>query len=229
VIERLQSILINAADGQRSVSDDRQYVTWRQELLQRLDYIPGLVATHPTVESFMAYAKGIPSKGARVEQVRKDFAPFVAALDDTGTFRAVSSSWTGIDNPVLRLKAAQELLPLARAGIEGLIATLSEGGGNNGPILDERQEAIDNLRELHRVLGEVLSAIDSGHFADRMGEGLAAEAVRYAKRATAALRDDPMPFLASGLLFGLLSAAGFPVAASILGGTAIAIRKDAKR
>ncbi len=233
IAERLQSILINAALGERSVGDDRQYGPLRSELRRRTKDMPELLVTHPTVESFVAQARGIADKNQRVIRVQQGFRELIgelyAPLAAPPPAPISASTWTGIDHPIVRLMIAKQLLPLAQTGIDGLIAELSKPTSNNGPILDERQEAINNLRELYRVLGEVISAADSGNFEDCMGQGLAAEAVRYVKRAGEALRNDPMPFLANGLITAVLTACGFPVGATILGGTVLAIRKDAAR
>lgn len=98
--------------------------------------------------------------------------------------------------------------------------------GNGAPLLDEREEAVGHLRKLHGTLGDLLAAADSGHLDDALGQGLAAEAARYAKRAARALRDDPMPYVASGLLNGLLAVCGFPGVGGFIGGIALNIRKN---
>jgi len=106
-----------------------------------------------------------------------------------------------------------------------MIAALSEPNANNAPILDERKEAIENLRSLNRTLTEYLAAVDAGHLDDDLGQGLAAEASRYAKKAARALRDDPMPYLSSALLLGIFSACGMPGIGGYLGGVALNLRK----
>lgn len=122
----------------------------------------------------------------------------------------------------------RNILPLAQAAVEGMIAALSDTGGNGAPLLDEREEAVAHLRKLHDALGDLLAAADAGHLDDELGEGLAAEAARYAKKAARALRDDPMPYLTSGLLNGLLAICGFPGLGGFLGGIAQNIRKNAE-
>jgi hypothetical protein len=107
-----------------------------------------------------------------------------------------------------------------------MIDALSDTGGNGAPPLPEKAEAIENLRLLHRSLGDLLAAADSGHLEDALGQGFAAEAARYAKRAAKALKYDPMPYVASGLLHGVLAACGFPTIAGFLGGIAMNIRKN---
>jgi hypothetical protein len=227
--ERLQSILINAADGRRSVGDDSQYPNLRRELLRRVSSGPPLLSTHPSVDSFSAYIRGIRGKPARVERVRSEFSPLIDAVSGPIISSIESSDWTGVESKTERLLIVRNLLPLAQAAVEGMIAVLSDTGGNGAPLLDHKQEAVEQLRKLHGALGDLLAAADSGHLDDELGEGLAAEAARYAKRAARALRDDPMPYVTSGLLNGLLAVCGFPGVGGFLGGIALNIRRNAEK
>ncbi len=226
--ERLQSILINAADGRRSVGDDSQYPDLRQESLRREVSSPPLLLTHPTVDSFSAYIKGIRSKAARVQRVRDEFGPLLGSLEGETKTVVDSSAWTGIQSRSERLQVVRHILPLAQAAVEGMIAALSDTGGNGAPLLDEREEAVAHLRKLHGALGDLLAAAYAGHLDDELGEGLAAETARYARRAARALRDDPMPYITSGLLNGILAVCGFPGVGGFLGGIAQNIRKNAE-
>lgn len=106
---------------------------------------------------------------------------------------------------------------------------LAQPGGNNGPLLDERIEALEHLQALHHALGELLAAAHTGRLGDDLGQGLAAETARLAKRATRALRDDPAPYLTSGLLLGILSACGLPTIGEYLGGIAMNMRRHARK
>ncbi len=220
--------MVNAAEGRRSVGDDTQYPDLRKELLRRVDYAPPLVITHPTVDSFSAHIRGTKGKPARVEQVRAEFSPLLSKLSVTLNGSADSSSWTGVQNRTERLVVVRNLLPLAQAAVEGLITTLSDTGGNGAPLLDEREEAIEYLHKLHGALGDLLAAADAGQLDDDLGNGLAAEAARYAKKAARALRDDPMPYVVSGLLNGLFAVCGFPGVGGFLGGIAQNIRRNAQ-
>lgn len=227
--ERLQSILINAAAGRRNLADDRQYNTLRRELMRREVEVPSFLLTHPSVDSFTASIKGVPNKAEREERIRNDFFPLLRSLGQGEMRIADSATWTGEPSRAARLKTVRTLLPLARTAIDSMIATLSEPNPNNAPILDERKDAIENLRELHRTLGELLNAIDGGHFDDELGQGLQAEAARFAKRAARALRDDPMPYLSSALLLGIFYACGIPDVGGYLGGVALTVQKHARK
>lgn len=136
-----------------------------------------------------------------------------------------AEAWTGPKRPVERLQAVRTLLPLAQVAVESMIATLSEPNANGAPLLEGREEALQHLRDLHRTLGELLSAVDRGHFDDELGQGLAAEAARYGKRAARALRDDPMPYVSSALLLGLFTACGLPGIGGYMADVAFNVKK----
>jgi hypothetical protein len=63
IVERVQSILINAAEGRRSVGDDAQYDKLRRELIRRPFSTPPLVSTHPSVDSFSAFIRQLEVGG----------------------------------------------------------------------------------------------------------------------------------------------------------------------
>jgi hypothetical protein len=140
-----------------------------------------------------------------------------------------SMSWTGISSRKERLVAVRSLLPIAQSAVETLIEELGKPGDNGGPLLDERAEGLMALRELHKNLGLLISAVEAGRFEDDLGEELAAETVRYARRAGDALKNDPMPFAVSGLVFTLLAVCGMPDVGGFLSGAALAIQKRGSR
>jgi hypothetical protein len=226
IAERLQSILINAAEGRRSISDDGQYSQLRRKLDLHLATTPELLRTHPSVDSFSAYIKGINSKRERVKRVRHEFGPLLGLVEKPSNTDSSAGAWTGIESGIARVRAVKSLLPLAQSAVEGLIAALSAPNANGAPLLDQHEEAIENLRCLHQTLGSLLDAADCGHLDDELGSGLAAEAARYAKRAARALSRDPMPYLSSGLLLGILTACGFPGIGGYLADITLNIRKN---
>lgn len=229
LVARVQSILINAAEGRRSIGDDQQYPDLRRELKRRRLDTPPLVSAHPSVDSFSAYIKGIETKRERVERVREEFSAVLDAVENGSAAATDASAWTGEPGRVARLKTVRTLLPLAEAAVESMITTLSEPNPNGAPILEEREEALKHLRELHRTLGELLSAVDAGHFEDELGQSLLAQAARYAKRAARALRDDPMPYLSSALLLGVFEACGLPGIADYIAGVALNVKRHGRK
>jgi hypothetical protein len=217
VIERVQSILINAAEGRRSIGDDAQYDKLRRELIRRPFSTPQLVSTHPTVDSFGAFIRGISDRRERVKLVRDQFEPLFQPFADPPQSAFDASEWGASPSQGSRLKTVRSLLPLAQAAVDSMITTLSEPNPNGAPMMEHKKEAIEHLRELHRTLGELLAVVDAEGL-DAKGQRLLAEAAGYAKRAARSLRDDPMPYLASALLLGIFEACGLPGIAAYLVG-----------
>jgi hypothetical protein len=227
--DRLQSILVNAAKGQRSLTDDRQYPRLRQELARRQITPPPLIHIHPTVDSFTAYIRSAGERPQVIERVRREFDDLYRSIEAAANPGVDSSTWTGVADRRMRVAAVRQLLPLAQAAVEGLMVQLAQPGANKGPLLDERIDALEHLRALHHALGDLIAAIDAGDLDDDLGQGLAAETARLAKRATRALRDDPAPYLTSGLLLGVLSACGLPTIAEYLAGITLNMRRHATK
>lgn len=136
-----------------------------------------------------------------------------------------STAWTGASRPAARLIAVKTLLPVANAAIEELILSLDERGHNGGPPLNTTVEAINSLRSLHTVLGQIIEAADNGAIDAAYHDGMVSEACRYAKRAATKLRDDPMPYAMSAMVLAVLSACGFPGLGGFLSGFAANIQK----
>jgi hypothetical protein len=228
VAERLRSMLMNTAEGRRSVADDRIYPELRNALASRGYDLPSLVFTHPSLDSVTAALKRISGKAGRAEAVRDELNPFLDMLREPRSEPVDSAVWTGQEGRTAKLKLVRGLLPLAQNAVESMITTLSEPNANGAPLLDSRVEAIEELRKLHHALGELLSAVDSGHLDDELGQNLQAEVARFAKRTAKALRDDPMPYLSSALLLGLFTACGIPGLGAYLGGVALTVKKHAR-
>ena len=129
LVQRLLAILINAAEGRRSVSDDNQYPNLRGELRRRSQILPKLLLTHPTIDSFTAEIRGISKKTDRVRRIRNEFAGLSQAQHSAGHEATDAADWTGVQSRPARLKAVRNLIPLAQAAVEGMIASLSDTGG----------------------------------------------------------------------------------------------------
>ena len=230
----LQNVLLQAAEGARQGEIDAEYKTLRTNLLRNEEYsdiVPRPVRVNRDLGAFWAEFKSFsPQWEPRRQWIREQFAPLfdrAEALERTQDSTSISAEgWTGVESRTGRLKTVQSLLPLAQSAIEGLIDQLSQSGDNGGPILDQRIEAIEQLKSLHEALGKLLDSIETGRFDDDLGLGLAADAARYAKRAARILKDDPMPYVVASLLLGIFSACGFPGIGGHLSGVALTIRKN---
>ncbi|EZP57282.1 hypothetical protein [Sphingomonas sp. RIT328] len=236
-----QNVLLRAVEGARDAAIDQEYRAMRAALIADPKYeqlVPEFVNRHhdlgslwPTLKSFS------PQWEPRRVEVRRQFKPSIAQADRADPFASTaqqqwlgdppydSTAWTGGVTTASRLASAKTLLPVARAAVERLIESLDEPRHNGGPPLDETVEAIQSLRALHSLLGEIIDAADDGALDRAYNEGMVAEACRYAKRAAKKLRDDPMPYAMSALLLAVFTACGFPGVGGYLGGVAANVHR----
>lgn len=223
----LQDLLLRAVEGARDDLIDQEYRAMRGVLLADAryeDFVPSFVQRHRDLGSMWPALKSFsPQWEPRRVEVRRQFEPALAEAEkppalDAGGFD--SSAWTGAIKPAARLAAAKTLLPVAQAAVENLIKELDRPGHNGGPPLETTIEAVEALKALHAVLGEIINAADEGTLLSPFNQGLVLEASRYARRAAKKLRDDPIPYAMSALLLSVLTACGFPGVGGFLSGVA---------
>ncbi|MES2442906.1 MAG: hypothetical protein V4574_08755 [Pseudomonadota bacterium] len=234
---RLQAILLQAAEGARGPELDHEYQELRRLLLEDHTYsavIPTFVRRNRDLGSLWPALKSFsPQWEPRRVEVRNQFEGALATAERIEFFGKPgdvppgydSSAWTGAIKGSDRVKAVQTLIPIAQNAVEHLIGVLEAPRHNGGPLLDEMTAAIECLRQLHRTLGEMLSAADEGKLLDAFNDGLPTEAARYAKRAAKALRDDPMPYAVSATILAIMAACGVPGIGGYLTGVALSMKK----
>lgn len=234
---RFQGILLEAVEGARGVELDYEYGELRRMLLADpayKDVVPAFVRRHRDLGSLWPAMKSFsPQWEPRRVEVRKQFEPALELAEraelfgnaDTNPPGYDSTAWTGASKPSDRVTAVKTLIPIALHAVDHLIASLEAPRHNGGPPLDGTQEAVENLRLLHRALGDLLIAADDGKLTDTLQRGLATEAARYAKRAAKALRDDPIPYAFSATILAVMSACGLPGIGGYLAGVAINIKR----
>lgn len=246
VVLRLQAILLQAAEGQRGPGLDREYRDLRRALLADPSYemvIPKFVRRHRDLESLWPTFKSFsPKWEPRRQEVREQCEPLLAEAERMVASENVvfsdhleaevvhrpgfdASAWTGAASPAERVLAVKTLMPVAQNAVEQLLALLNAPGHNGGPPLDEVEEAIGELRQLHAALGVLLTAADEGRLGQAFNAGLATEAARYAKRAARALRDDPVPYAIAASILAVLTACGLPGIGGFLASVAIQMKK----
>jgi hypothetical protein len=242
-ILRLQSILLQAAEGQRVGEIATEYKQLRSALLQDNTYkevTPKFLRRYRDLESMWPAFKSFSAQWEpRRQEIREQFEPLFAEAERLELFNSMASSsqfapknaiydssaWNGATQPQERLAAIKSLMPIARNAIEQLISTLDVPNHNGGPQLDETEEAISQLRQLHIALGKILEAADEGKLWESLNEGLATETASYARRAAKALRDDPIPYALSAAVLAILTACGIPGIGGYLAGVALNMRK----
>lgn len=238
---RLQEILLANVEGARDSALNYQYQRLRKAFRENDEYseiLPRLIRVHADLGGLWSYMKSVASQWEpRRQHVREEMKPLFNRSEEIAD-RSIyadppwpgransqdAADWTGMLSPTQRLGAAKSLLPVARASIERLIQHLSRPNHNGAPPLDETEEAVANLRNLHRALGEILEGLESGGWEAVWGQGLPQAASRYAKRAARALRDDPVPYAMSAMLLSVLTACGFPGVGAWLASVAVAVK-----
>lgn len=246
VVLRLPDILLQAAEGQRGPELDREYRDLRKALLADPSYemiIPKFVRRHRDLGSLWPTFKSFsPQWEPRRQEVREQFEPLLAeaermlapeniATGDHAEAEVVRrpgydpSAWTGATGPTERVLAVKTLMPIAQNAVEQLIAILAAPGHNGGPPLDEVEEALGELRQLHEALETLLTAADEGKLTEAFNDGFATEAARYAKRAARALRNDPVPYAIAASVLAVLTACGLPGIGGFLSSVAIQMKK----
>jgi hypothetical protein len=231
-VERLQSLMVARAQGQLTGEEQNEYQDIRRALLRDEEFrsrLPRLVLVNGDLGGVWSDLRDVsgqwePRRMFVREQMRAavDYGMELAAKDAS----VESSRWTGIQSQRERLIVARKILPLAQASVEGLIAELGRPQGNFGPPLEQRQEAIDNLKALHAVLGQCIADLESGR--GSINDALLKEAAGFIARAARALKNDPMPYLVSGGIAAMLSLLGAGELGSFLAGIALNFRKNAQ-
>ena len=233
-IIRLQNILLAAAEGAREGEIDLEYQAIRSAILANPDYrnlVPSFVKTNRDLVSMWPFFKSFDgSWEPRRKMVRGELMPLMdraeeAAFSATNVDALNAADWTGLTTAKQRLVAIKTLVPVTQASIMTLIATLETPNHNGAPALDEHRNAIENLRELYKKLGEILELEDENRLNSSLGAGLLAAAAKYGKRAARELRNDPMPYAVSAMLLAVLTTFGAPGIAGYMAGVALNIRK----
>jgi len=233
-IVRLQNVMLAAAEGTRDEDLNNEFMALRTAVLnvgEYRDLVPLFVKTNRDLKALWPFFKSFdPQWEPRRKMIRDEFEQLIERAEKN-TFSELegtsdSSEWTGVQSARQRLVAIKTLAPVAQASIETLIASLEATGHDSGPPLDEHTAAIENLRNLHKKLGELLELKDEGQLNSDQGSNLLIEIARYGKRAARELHNDPMPYAMSATLLSILTVFGAPGIASYLATVALLVRKN---
>lgn len=230
-VERIQKLMVDRAQGQLTDEEQREYQSIRRALLRDEEFkarLPRLVTINGDLGGVWSDLREVsgqwePRRLFVREQMRSsvDYAMELAAENASVS----STRWTGIQSQHERLIVARKILLLAQASVEGLIVELERPQGNRGPPLEEREEAIGNLKALHAILGECIEGLETDR--GSLSDAALREAAGFLARAARGLKDDPMPYLVAGGIAGLLSTLGAGDLGGFLAGIALTIRKNA--
>jgi hypothetical protein len=233
----LQRVLLEAVEGAKDEDIVEEYHKLRNWVLANTQFshdVPRFLRTCRDIPSFWSYIKSFnPQWEPRRQHVRESLAPLfdiaeadVVSQDSISGSEISSSAWTGVTGAKQKAQAVRALFPVAQAAIENLIRHLEQQSGNGGPPLDDHLEAIRHLKELHRILGQLLEEVEHGNMINLEGNGLVVEAAKYAKRSARVLKSDPIPYAVAGLVLAVFTACGVPGVGGYLSGVAINMRKN---
>lgn len=231
-LQRLQTLCLGACDGIQDLADDTRYKALRRALLGRTDLrplAPAFVAAQPSLEAFVRHVRETKDRALRREMVREQFKPL---WDEVRGPDAISSvTWTG--RPSLREQATviQALAPVALEAIRRLIDDEELACDNGGPVDADRAVALQQLKALHRALGDLIAAVSHGRPLEPVFERLRLvrqEAKVAIGKATAAMPVTASALIAFGSVVGIVEFfVGNVVVAVAAGGIAGNTLKDA--
>lgn len=165
-VERLQSILILACEGNQDLSHGRNYRAIRGPLVRRpdlADVVPKFVRSQRDLNSFWSYIKRHDPKWEnRREHVWSSFRPLFDRVEGRTSAPTAASAWTGRRTPQQQARIVLAMVPDARLAVEMLWEEQERGLHNGGEVAPERLEGIKRLKELHAALGELLRLAETG-------------------------------------------------------------------
>lgn len=165
-VERLETLLLLACEGNKDLSNGREYKALRRVLVGRADLadvVPRFIRTQRDLAAFWAYIKSQAEQWApRRDHVRQAFGPLVDRVEGRTRPPVASTKWTGNRSATQQVKVVIALGYDALAGVEALLDEHERPLHNGGPIEPERAEAIAKLKDLHSELGELLRLAEAG-------------------------------------------------------------------
>lgn len=208
-VERLQSILILACEGNKDLSHGRDYKAIRAPMVARqdlADVVPKFVRSQRDLNAFWTYIKRVDPKWEnRRAHVYEAFHPLFDRVEGRTRPPTAASAWTGRRTPAQQARIVLAMVPDARLAIEMLLEEQQRGLHNGGEVEPERLQGIQRLKELHAELGELLRLAETGQ--NLTGQ---LQIVREIKDRTLAMSKETLsltlagiPQMASSSVFGL--------------------------
>ena len=165
-VHRLQSIMLLACEGNKDLSNGREYRAIRSQLLRRpdvADVLPKYIRSHRDLASFWQYMKSCAPKWEhRRAMIRSSFEPLFDRVEGRTKPPVASGKWTGRRTATQQARVVITLGYDALLGVDLLLEEQEKPLHNGGPVEPERADAIQKLRHLHRELGELISLAEAG-------------------------------------------------------------------
>jgi hypothetical protein len=165
-IHRLQSIMLLACEGNKDLSNGREYRVIRSQLLRRTDLadvLPKYIRSLRDFASFWQFIKNYAPKWEdRRKMVRSTFEPLFDRVEGRTQPAVVSGKWTGRRTATQQARVVISLGYDALLGVDLLLEEQERPLHNGGPVEPERADAIAKLKDLHRELGELINLAEAG-------------------------------------------------------------------
>lgn len=159
-VERLEGLMLLACEGNKDLSNGREYKALRAQFLNRPDLsdaVPGYIRSQRDLNAFWAYIKSVsPQWEPRRLHVRDSFKSLYDRVEGRSRPRVRASSWTGRRTRAEQVRVVLSLAPDALAAVDALLDEQTRGLGNGGPVDAERLAAIETLKELKGELEELI-------------------------------------------------------------------------
>jgi hypothetical protein len=236
-VERLQSTLVAACDGNLDLSSGRTYKEIRQPLIRRedlFDVVPGFVRAHRELAGFSAYIRRMgDERTLRREHVWDQFKPLLDRVQGKTSPPVRSSNWTGRRTATQQALVVLNVAPAALEGVDLLLSELDKPYHNRGPIDDEMQSAFEALRRLRDAIDDLLQIAEHDRPLSRqLGQLLILKNQTFRWSAdTMKLMVGPLPLtvgttaLGAGVigLLNILTKGATPIDPNILGAAAMGV------
>lgn len=159
-IERLESLMLLACEGNKDLSNGREYKTLRKALLQRedlADVVPRYIRSQRDLNAFWAYIKAHSDKWEpRRQHIRDTFTPLIDRIEGRSKAPVRASKWTGRRTKAEQARVVLSLAPHALDAVDALLDEQTRGLDNGGPVDPERKNAIETLKGLRAELDELI-------------------------------------------------------------------------
>jgi hypothetical protein len=165
-VHRLQSLMLLACEGNKDLSNGREYRAIRSQLLRRhdlSDVLPKYLRSQRDLASFWQFIKTYaPKWDDRRNMIRTTFEPLFDRVEGRTKPATQSAKWTGRRSASQQARVVISLGYDALLGVDLLLEEQERPLHNGGPVDRERAEAIQKLKDLHRELGQLISLAEAG-------------------------------------------------------------------
>ena len=185
-IERLQSVLLQACEGNKDLSLGREYKALRRTLLSRedlADVVPSFIRSQRDLAYFWSFIKAHdPQWEPRRQFIRETFTPLFDRVEGRTKPSVRAAKWTGRRSPSEQAAVVISLGYDTLAGIDFLLDEQERGLHNGGPVDHDKADAIAKLKALHHEVGELIRLAEAEQpISERLGavQALARQALHW--------------------------------------------------